>query len=99
MVFVSIGAKNNGLDLYIKENEKNMSLGVGQNENDINLKMEIISKMIYDVIMFFYSKGICSENFKIDDINNKRKRNKKNMYINLIKLNELFKDILGKSQN
>ena len=99
MAFVSIGTKNNGLDLYIKENEKNMSLGVGQNENDINLKMEIISKMIYDVIMFFYSKGICSENFKIDDINNKRKRNKKNMYINLIKLNELFKDILGKTQN
>ena len=99
MAFISMGSKNNGLDLYLKENDKNMNLGVEQNENDINLKMEIIYKMIYDIIMFFYSKGICSDNFKIDDITNKRKRNKKNMYNIFIKLNGLFKDILGKNQN
>ena len=50
-------------------------------------------------MLFFYSKGICSDNFKINDITNKRKRNKKNMYNIFIKLNGLFKDILGKNQN
>ena len=94
---IGIGEKNSGIDLYIKENERNMRLGTGKNETDINLKMEIISKMIYDVIMFFYSKGICSDKFKIDDINNKKRKKKNNMYLNFIKLNELFKDIIGKS--
>ena len=99
MAFISMGAKNSGIDLYIKENERNMGLGINQNENDVNIKMEIISKMINDIIMFFYSKGICSSKFKIDDINNKKRKKKNNMYLNLIKLNELFKEILGQNLN
>ena len=82
---IGIGEKNSGIDLYIKENERNMGLGTGQNETDINLKMEIISKMIYGVIMFFYSKGIGYDKFKIDDINNKKRKKKNNMYLNFIK--------------
>ena len=61
--------------------------------------MDIISKMIYDVILFFYSKGICSTQFKIDDINGRRRNKDNNMYLLLIKLNQMFKDILGKSIN
>jgi len=99
MAFVSMGEKNSGIDLYIKENDRNTGLGIIQSENDINIKMEIISKMINDIIMFFYSKGICSNKFKVDDINNKKRKKKNNMYLNLIKLNELFKDILGQNLN
>ena len=62
------------IDLYIKENERTLGMGTGQNETDVYLKMEIISKMIYEIIMFFYSKGICSDKFKIDDINSKKEK-------------------------
>ena len=87
--FINMNSNNFGVDLYLKENE---------DENDIYLKMEIISKMIYDTIMFFYAKKICSDKFKIDDINNKKKKKKCNMYTLFIKLNQLFKDILGYNQ-
>jgi hypothetical protein len=90
IAFISMGMNNSGIDLYIKDNE---------NEYDIFLKMDLISKMIYDVIMFFYSKGICSSKFKIDDINGRRRNRENNMYLLLIKLNQMFKDILGKSIN
>ena len=99
MVFISIGNKNAGIDLYIKDNEKNIGVGTGKNENDIYIKMEIISKMIYDTIMFFYTKGICSDKFKIGDINIKKKKKKNNIYLTFLKLNEMFKDILGQYQN
>ena len=88
MAFLSMGAKNSSIDLYMKENERE--------GNDIFLKMEIISKMIYDTIMFFYAKRICSDKFNIDEFNNRKKKKKNNMYINFIKLNEIFKDLLGK---
>ena len=68
-----------------------------KNENDTQLKMEILSKMIYDVIMFFYSKNICSNKFNIDNIS--RGNNKSKIYLNFLKLNELFKDILDKVDN
>ena len=87
--FINMNSNNFGVDLYLKENE---------DENDIYLKMEIISKMIYDTIMFFYAKKICSDKFKIDDINNKKKKKKCNMYTLFVKLNQLFKDILGYNQ-
>ena len=90
IAFISMGMNNSGIDLYIKDNE---------NEYDIFLKMDLISKMIYDVILFFYSKGICSSKFKIDDINGRRRNKENNMYLLLIKLNQMFKDILGKSIN
>ena len=90
MAFISMGMNNSGIDLYIKDNES---------EYDIFLKMDLISKMVYDVILFFYSKGICSTQFKIDDINGKRRNKNNNMYLLLIKLNQMFKDILGKSIN
>ena len=90
IAFISMGINNSGIDLYIKDNES---------EDDIFLKMDIISKMIYDVILFFYSKGICSTQFKIDDINGRRRNKDNNMYLLLIKLNQMFKDILGKSIN
>ena len=61
---IGIGEKNSGIDLYIKENERNMRLGTGKNETDINLKMEIITKMIYDVIMFFIRKEFALINSK-----------------------------------
>ena len=90
IAFISMGINNSGIDLYIKDNES---------EYDIFLKMDLIAKMIYDVILFFYSKGICSTQFKIDDINGRRRNKDNNMYLLLIKLNQMFKDILGKSIN
>ena len=60
--------------------------------------MEILSKMIYDVIMFFYSKNICSDKFIIFK-NAKEKKNINNVYWNFLKLNELFKDILHIEDN
>ena len=78
----------------MKENEKNVLAYGTKNENDIYLKIEILAKMIYDVIMFFYSKRICSDKFSIESINGKKNRN--NVYLYFMKLNELFKDILGK---
>ena len=94
MVFIKLGNKSFGIDLHIKENDKNLSFGNKQYEIDIYYKMEIISKMIYDVIMFFYSKGICSDKFKMDDFNGKKRKKKNNMFLNFKKLNEMFKDIL-----
>ena len=94
MVFIKLGNKSFGIDLHIKENDKNLSFGNKQYEIDIYYKMEIISKMIYDVIMYFYSKGICSDKFKMDDFNGKKRKKKNNMFLNFIKLNEMFKDIL-----
>ena len=94
MVFIKLGNKSFGIDLHIKENDKNLSFGNKQYEIDIYYKMEIISKMIYDVIMYFYSKGICSDKFKIDDFNGKKRKKKNNMFLNFKKLNEMFKDIL-----
>ena len=90
IAFISMGMNNSGIDLYIIDNES---------EYDIFLKMDLISKMVYDVILFFYSKGICSTQFKIDDINGRRRNKDNNMYLLLIKLNQMFKDILGKSIN
>ena len=95
MVFINMGIKNYGIDLYLKENERNVLNYGNKNENDIFIKTEIIAKMIYDTIMFFYSKKICSDKFSIKDINKKRSNNKNNMYLCWIKLNELFKDIIG----
>ncbi len=95
MVFTNmgnIGNKTMAIDMYMKENEKNV-FSNGKNENDIQIKMEILSKMIYDVIMFFYSKNICSDIFIIFK-NAKEKKNINNVYWNFLKLNELFKDIL-----
>ena len=95
MVFTNmgnIGNKTMAIDMYMKENEKNV-FSNGKNENDIQIKMEILSKMIYDVIMFFYSKNICSDKFIIFK-NAKEKKNINNVYWNFLKLNELFKDIL-----
>ena len=89
----SIG-KNGSIDMYMKENEKNVLAYGTKNENDIYLKIEILAKMIYDIIMFFYSKRICSDKFSIESINGKKNRN--NVYLYFMKLNELFKDILGK---
>ena len=83
--------------MYMKENERNVLAYGTKNENDILLKIEILSKMIYDVIMFFYSKNICSNKFNIDII--LRGNNKSNIYLNFMKLNELFKDILDKADN
>ena len=94
MVFIKLGNKSFGIDLHIKENDKNISFGNKQYEIDIYYKMEIISKMIYDVIMYFYSKGICSDKFKMDDFNGKKRKKKNNMFLNFKKLNEMFKDIL-----
>ena len=94
MVFIKLGNKSFGIDLHIKENDKNLSFGNIQYEIDIYYKMEIISKMIYDVIMYFYSKGICSDKFKMDDFNGKKRKKKNNMFLNFKKLNEMFKDIL-----
>ena len=94
MVFIKLGNKSFGIDLHIKENDKNLSFGNKQYEIDIYYKMEIISKMIYDVIMYFYSKGICSDKFKMDDYNGKKRKKKNNMFLNFKKLNEMFKDIL-----
>ena len=90
IAFISMGMNNTSIDLYMKDNE---------NEYDLFLKMDLISKLIYDVILFFYSKGICSAQFKIDDINGRKKNRENNMYLLLIKLNQMFKDILGKSIN
>ena len=95
MVFTNmgnIGNKTMAIDMYMKENEKNV-FSNGKNENDIQIKMEILSKMIYDVIMFFYSKNICTDKFIIFK-NAKEKKNINNVYWNFLKLNELFKDIL-----
>jgi len=94
MVFIKLGNKSFGIDLHIKENDKNLSFWNKQYEIDIYYKMEIISKMIYDVIMYFYSKGICSDKFKMDDFNGKKRKKKNNMFLNFKKLNEMFKDIL-----
>ena len=94
MVFIKLGNKSFGIDLHIKENDKNLSFGNKQYEIDIYYKMEIISKMIYDVIMYFYSKGICSDKFKMDDFNGKKRKKKNNMFLNFKKLNEMFKEIL-----
>ena len=94
MVFIKLGNKSFGIDLHIKENDKNLSFGNKQYEIDIYYKMEIISKMIYEVIMYFYSKGICSDKFKMDDFNGKKRKKKNNMFLNFKKLNEMFKDIL-----
>ena len=93
MIFLSIGGKNWSIDMYMKENERNVLAYGTKNENDIQLKIEILSKMIYDVIMFFYSKNICSNKFNIDII--LRGNNRSNIYLNFMKLNELFKDILN----
>ena len=98
MIFLSIGGKNWSIDMYMKENERNVLAYGTKNENDIQLKIEILSKMIYDVIMFFYSKNICSDKFNIDDISKERK-NRNNIYLYFLKLNELFKDILDKVDN
>lgn len=95
MVFINMGRKNCAIDIYMKENEKNVLSNGAKNENDIQIKMEILVKMIYDIIMFFYSKNICSDKFSIEKIN-KEKKNKNNIYLHFLKLNELFKDILGK---
>ena len=89
----SIG-KNGSIDMYMKENEKNVLAYGTKNENDIYFKIEILAKMIHDVIMFFYSKRICSHKFTIESINGEKNRN--NAYLYFMKLNELFKDILGK---
>ena len=101
MIFISMGNIGNNksmfVDMYMKENEKNV-LANGKNENDIQIKMEILSKMIYDVIMFFYSKNICSDKFSIYK-NAKEKKNKNNVYFNFLKLNELLKDILQIEDN
>ena len=100
MVFTNmgnIGNKTMAIDMYMKENEKNV-FSNGKNENDIQIKMEILSKMIYDVIMFFYSKNICSDKFIIFK-NAKEKKNINNVYWNFLKLNELFKDILHIEDN
>ena len=97
MIFTNMSGiigKNLSIDMYMKENERNVLAYGTKNENDIQIKIEILAKMIYDVIMFFYSKKICSDKFNIESINGKK--NKNNAYLNFMKLNELFKDILGK---
>lgn len=55
MIFLNIGGKSRAIDMYIKENEENVLAYGAKNENDIQRKTEILSKMIYDVLMFFYS--------------------------------------------
>ena len=95
MIFLNIGGKSRAIDMYMKENEENVLAYGAKNENDIQIKTEILSKMIYDVLMFFYSKKICSDEFSIANISN----GKNNFYLNFIKLNELFKDILNKNEN
>ena len=97
MVFTIMGNRNMTIDIYMKENEKNF-LAIGKNDNDIQIKVEILSKMIYDAIMFFYSKNICSDKFIIYK-NAKEIKNKNNVYFNFLKLNELFKDILHIEDN
>jgi hypothetical protein len=97
MVFTIMGNRNMAIDMYMKENEKNV-LAIGRNDNDIQIKVEVLSKMIYDVIMFFYSKNICSDKFIIYK-NTKEIKNKNNVYFNFLKLNELFKDILHIEDN
>jgi hypothetical protein len=93
MVFTSMGGKNTAIDMYMKENEKNV-IG-NKNENDIQIKLEVLLQMIYGVIMFFYSRKICSKKFNMENIIN-NKKNKNNVYMHFMKLNELFKDILDK---
>lgn len=95
---INIGVSNFGIDLFMKDNNKNILAYGEKNENDIQIKNEILAKMLNNVIMFFYSKKITSKNFNIDNIT-KTKGNRKNVYINFIKLNELILDILGKKSN
>ena len=93
MVFISMGGKGWAIDMYMKENERNL-IGT-KNENDIQVKRELLSKMIYDVIMFFYSRRICSDNLNVENLFNSKK-NRNNIYLYFMKLNEIFKDILSK---
>jgi len=92
MVFINMEG-NNSVDLYLKDNDKNILAYGTKNENEIQMKIEILSKMIYDVIMFFYSKKINSDKVSVENILEKKKKN--NLYLNFMKLNELFKDILS----
>ena len=89
MAFINIGGKSLAIDMYMKTNEKNSLVYGSNNENDIHIKTEILAKMLYDVIMFLISKRIWSNNISIESISTKN-----NLYLNLLKLNELFKDIL-----
>jgi hypothetical protein len=93
MVFINMEG-NNSVDLYLKDNDKNVLDYGTRNENEIQMKIEILSKMIYDVIMFFSSRKINSDKFNVENISERKKKN--NLYLNFMKLNELFKDILGK---
>ena len=97
MAFISMGGKSLCIDLYMKENERNVLSYGKKNEDDIQLKIEILSNMIFDIIMFFYSKKICSDKFNVENISG-GKKNRNNLYINFMKLNELFKDILNKME-
>ena len=98
MIFLNFGSKSLAIDMYMKEKDKNVLASGTKNENDIQMKMGILCRMIYDIIMFFYSKKICSDEFSISNIFNSKK-NKNNFYLYFIKLNELFKDILNKNTN
>ena len=95
---INIGVSNFGIDLFMKDNNKNILAYGEKNENDIQIKNEILAKMLNNVIMFFYSKKITSKNFNIDNIT-KTKGNRKNVYINFIKLNELILEKLEKKSN
>ena len=93
IVFINMEG-NNTVDLYLKDNDKNVLAYGAKNENEIQMKIELLSKMIYDVIMFFDSRKINSHKVNVENINERKKKN--NLYLNFMKLNELFKDILSK---
>ena len=93
MVFINMEG-NNSVDLYLKDNDKNVLAYGTKNENEIQMKIEILSKLIYDVIMFFYSRKINSDKVNVENISERKKKN--NLYLNFMKLNELFKDILSR---
>ena len=92
MVFINMEG-NNSIDLYLKDNDKNVLDYGTKNENEIQMKIEMLSKMIYDVIMFFSSRKINFDKVNVENISERKKKN--NLYLNFMKLNALFKDILS----
>ena len=82
------------INLFINENENFIFSQNIKTVNDIQLKIELLSRMMFDVIRYFN----CKQNHNKIKINNILDKNGKcdNIYKNLLKLNEVFKSILNK---
>ena len=82
------------INLYINESEKFIFNQNVKTDSDIQIKVEFLSRMMFDVIRYFNYK---QNNNKIE-INSILDSNGKcnNIYKSLLKLNELFKYILNK---